>query len=66
MNNTEEQEKIISSNEKYIFVSAIAGSGKTLTLIKKYISNYDEKDVIISFTNVVKNEILSRLKKDFS
>ena len=63
----QEQEKIIKSNDKYIYIDAGAGTGKTYTLIKKieYIlaNNLAKAQEIlaITFTNKAAIELKARL-----
>ncbi len=61
------QQEVINSKEKYICVSATAGSGKTHTLVerlKKILKNKKEnrKILVISFTRAAANEIKNRIK----
>lgn len=66
-NPTEEQLKIINldeKEEKKIFVSAIAGSGKTWTLLEKFKRRKDEKSLILSFTNAIVKEIKNKTQKE--
>ncbi len=67
---TDEQKKIVDSNNKYISISATAGSGKTFTLVKrvqkKLRDNKNKKKIlVISFTNAAVNEIKHRVR-DFN
>ena len=63
----QEQEKIIKSNDKYIYIDAGAGTGKTYTLIKKIeyiLANNLAKAheiVAITFTNKAAIELKARL-----
>lgn len=63
-----EQEKIINANDKYIFVSACPGSGKTYTIVKKIenelnkIENY-QGIIACSFTREAAEELKSRIDK---
>lgn len=63
----QEQEKIIKSNDKYIYIDAGAGTGKTYTLIKKieYILANNlakaQEIVAITFTNKAAIELKARL-----
>ncbi len=60
---SDEQLKIIENKSKKVFVSAIAGSGKTETIIQR-IKHSNKMTLILCFTNEVKNEINKRLKKN--
>ena len=63
----EKQRKVVTSNQKYILVSAGAGSGKTLTIIGKIrylieIQKLKESEILcISFTNEAKNNLKNNL-----
>lgn len=65
----EQQKEIIDGSEKNILVIACPGSGKTHTLISKYINltitnEYKPEEIIlITFTKKAGNEILNRLSK---
>lgn len=65
----EQQKEIIDGIEKNILVIACPGSGKTHTLISKYINltitnEYKPEEIIlITFTKKAGNEILNRLSK---
>lgn len=64
---TNEQKEIINSNDKYISVSATAGSGKTFTLLEraKVISKKTMKKIlVISFTNASVNDIKNKIDND--
>lgn len=63
-----EQEKIINSSEKYIFVSACPGSGKTYTVVKRIEKELSEIEkyqgiVACSFTREASEELKSRINK---
>ena len=63
------QLEIINANEDYILVVACPGSGKTHTLISKYIylinNNIIQPSecILITFTKKAGQEMLTRLKK---
>ena len=63
-----EQQKIINSNEQYIFVSACPGSGKTYTVVKKIEKELNEFKkyqgiIACSFTREASEELKSRIDK---
>lgn len=63
-----EQEKIIKSNDKYIFVSACPGSGKTYTIVRKIEKELNEIDeykgiIACSFTQESSEELKNRIDK---
>lgn len=66
----EYQKKVVISNDKYLLVSAGAGSGKTFTIIEKikYLietEHINENEIIcISFTNNATNNLKEKLKKN--
>ncbi len=68
----EKQKKIVTSKEKYLLVSAGAGSGKTLTIIGKIrylieIEKLKEEEIIcISFTNESTNSLKMKLKENYN
>ena len=68
----EKQRKVITSNQKYILVSAGAGSGKTLTIIGKIrylieIQKLKESEILcISFTNESTNNLKNKLKENYN
>ena len=68
-NLSDQQKKIVDSTEDNILVIACPGSGKTHTLIAKYINmilKYDlkpEETIMITFTKKAGQEMLERLKK---
>ena len=68
----ENQRKIVKSKDKYLLVSAGAGSGKTLTIIGKIrylieIQNVKENEIIcISFTNEATNNLKNKLKENYN
>jgi len=67
ISNSEEQTKIIESNNDYILVLACPGSGKTHTLISKYINIIQKGDILsdeiilITFTKKAGQEMYNRL-----
>ena len=67
----DKQRKVVTSNDKYLLVSAGAGSGKTLTIIGKIrylieIKKLKEDEIIcISFTNEATNNLKSKLKENY-
>ena len=69
MNLSNKQLEIINGNEDYILVVACPGSGKTHTLISKYINLINNniikpsECILITFTKKAGQEMLSRLKK---
>ena len=66
------QRKVVTSNQKYILVSAGAGSGKTLTIIGKIrylieIQKLKESEILcISFTNEATNNLKNKLKENYN
>lgn len=66
------QKEIVTSKEKYLLVSAGAGSGKTLTIIGKIrylieIEKLKENEIIcISFTNESVNSLKNKLKEQYN
>lgn len=63
-----EQQEIINSNEKYIFVSACPGSGKTYTVVKKIEKELNEIEkhqgiIACSFTREASEELKARIDK---
>jgi DNA helicase-2/ATP-dependent DNA helicase PcrA len=71
MNLSVKQHEIVNASDKYIYVIAGAGSGKTRTLterIKYLISKgrYGEKVLAITFSNKAANELSDRLLQNFS
>ena len=66
---SDQQEAIINSNENNILVVASPGSGKTHTLVSRYISlvinghNKPEETLLITFTKKAGMEMLNRLEK---
>lgn len=65
------QQEIVDSNDKYCYVIAGAGSGKTRTLtekIKKLVSNNNQgaKVLAITFSNKAAKELKDRLLVDFN
>jgi DNA helicase-2/ATP-dependent DNA helicase PcrA len=65
------QQEIVNSNDKYVYVIAGAGSGKTRVLteyIKRlvYRGSYGEKILALSFSNKAANELTDRLAQSFS
>ncbi len=68
----EKQRKVVTSNQKYILVSAGAGSGKTLTIIGKIrhlieIQKLKESEILcISFTNEATNNLKNKLKENYN
>ena len=67
-----DQRKIVLSQDKYLLVSAGAGSGKTLTILGKIrylieIKHLKEEQIIcISFTNEATNNLKESIKKNFN
>lgn len=67
MNLTYEQEKIITTNNKTMLVSASAGSGKTFVVVEKIINSIvkDKMDIdsmlIVTFTNAAASELKERI-----
>lgn len=67
MNLTYEQEKIITTKDKTMLVSASAGSGKTFVVVEKIINSIvkDNKDIdgmlIVTFTNAAASELKERI-----
>lgn len=67
MNLTYEQEKIITTNNKTMLVSASAGSGKTFVVVEKIINSIikEKKDIdsmlIVTFTNAAASELKERI-----
>ncbi len=67
----DKQREVVTSNDKYLLVSAGAGSGKTLTIIGKIrylieIKKLKEDEIIcISFTNEATNNLKSKLKENY-
>ena len=67
----DKQRKVVTSNDKYLLVSAGAGSGKTLTIIGKIrylieIKKLKEDEIIcISFTNEATNNLKRKLKENY-
>ena len=65
------QRKVVTSDDKYLLVSAGAGSGKTLTIIGKIrylieIKKLKESEIIcISFTNEATNNLKNKLKENY-
>jgi DNA helicase-2/ATP-dependent DNA helicase PcrA len=71
MNLSLKQQEIVNASDKYLYVIAGAGSGKTRTLterIKYLISKgqYGEKVLAITFSNKAANELSDRLLQSFS
>jgi DNA helicase-2/ATP-dependent DNA helicase PcrA len=71
MNLSQNQQEVVNSTEKYAYVIAGAGSGKTRTLtehIKLSISklNRGEKILAVTFSNKAANELTERLLQNFS
>lgn len=68
----ESQRQIVKSKDKYLLVSAGAGSGKTLTIIGKIrylieIEKLKENEIIcISFTNEATNNLKNKLKENYN
>ena len=68
----ESQKKVVTANDKYVLVSAGAGSGKTLTIIGKIrylidIEKLKEDEIIcISFTNETTNNLKNKLKENYN
>ena len=68
----ENQKNIVTSNTKYLLVSAGAGSGKSLTIIGKIrylieIEKLKEEEIIcISFTNEATNSLKNKLKQNYN
>jgi DNA helicase-2/ATP-dependent DNA helicase PcrA len=65
------QQEIVNATDKYLYVIAGAGSGKTRTLteyIKSLISNnrHGEKILAITFSNKAANELTERLSQDYA
>ncbi len=61
-----EQEEIINANDKYIFVSACPGSGKTYTIVKKIEKELNEIEnyqgiIACSFTREASEDLKSRI-----
>jgi len=67
MNLTYEQEKIITTNNKTMLVSASAGSGKTFVVVEKIINSIikEKMDIdamlIVTFTNAAASELKERI-----
>lgn len=67
----DKQRKVVTSDDKYLLVSAGAGSGKTLTIIGKIrylieIKKLKEDEIIcISFTNEATNNLKNKLKENY-
>ena len=67
----DKQRKVVTSSDKYLLVSAGAGSGKTLTIIGKIrylieIKKLREDEIIcISFTNEATNNLKNKLKDNY-
>lgn len=65
------QRRIVTSKDKYLLVSAGAGSGKTLTIIGKIrylieIEKLKQSEIIcISFTNEATNSLKTKLKENY-
>lgn len=65
------QRKVVTTDDKYLLVSAGAGSGKTLTIIGKIrylieIKKLKESEIIcISFTNEATNNLKNKLKENY-
>jgi DNA helicase-2/ATP-dependent DNA helicase PcrA len=72
INLSNKQLEIINANEDYILVVACPGSGKTHTLISKYIYLINNniikpsECILITFTKKAGQEMLSRLKKNLT
>lgn len=70
MKYTKAQEKVILSTEQRIKIIANPGSGKTFTIIQKYIYMVNNniisnnKTIMISYTKKSANEIITRLQKE--
>lgn len=66
------QRKVVTSKNKYLLVSAGAGSGKTLTIIGKIrflieIEKLKQDEIIcISFTNEATNNLKNKLKENYN
>ena len=66
------QKEIVTSQDKYLLVSAGAGSGKTLTIIGKIrylieIERLKEEEIIcISFTNKATNNLRNKLEENYN
>ncbi len=66
---TEQQEKVITTRNKNILVSAAAGSGKTSVLVERILSMITDKDhpvdidrfLIVTFTNAAASEMRGRI-----
>ncbi len=66
---TEQQEKVITTRNKNILVSAAAGSGKTSVLVERIVSMITDKDdpvdidrfLIVTFTNAAASEMRERI-----
>ena len=66
MNN---QDKIINSSEGIFLIDAGAGTGKTYTLVKRYLKILEkglkpENILLVTFTNKAANEMKSRVQKE--
>ena len=67
-----EQKKIVKNNDKYILVTAGAGSGKTLTILGKidYLINdkkYNKDEILcISFTKASSESLKQKIKDEFN
>jgi DNA helicase-2/ATP-dependent DNA helicase PcrA len=71
MNLSSRQQEIVNASDKYLYVIAGAGSGKTRTLTEriKYLifkCRYGERVLAITFSNKAANELSDRLSKSFS
>ena len=70
INYSEEQKKIIYSDEKTLLVSASAGSGKTKVLVERIVDLVVNKNIslknmlVVTFTKLASLEMKSRLKQE--
>lgn len=67
----EEQQRIIDAREGFVVADAGPGTGKTFTMVKRYVSIVTESDadpadvLMITFTDAASREMSARLKGEF-
>ena len=69
----EEQKKVVESTEGYIRVSSGAGTGKTTTIVKRFVNilqkhpDVKPSDILcVTFTNKAAEEMSSRIRKELN